>query len=90
MSIRRRILRLPKRLLRGTKSEEEFDILEQLQQESELHTTQYTIDDWVPYHPILWDWQSWKEALMFDSLRTIGSRILKYSQMELSNPHIRA
>ena len=67
MSIKRRILRLPKRLLRRSQSEERFDIpIEQPQQESELHTTQYTIDDWVPYHPILWDWQSWKEALMFD------------------------
>ena len=36
-----------------------------VQPQSELQTTQYTIDDWNPHDERFWDWTSWQNALMF-------------------------
>ena len=67
MSLRRRLLRLPKRLL-SPKAVQIDTQTTRSDQTTEVFTQQQTktIDDWRPLHPSLWEWTTWQKALLFD------------------------
>lgn len=70
MSLRRRILSLPKRVL-GTKQKSVVQPLKPTNAQPEnidgndMGQT-YTIVDWTPNQPELWDWNTWNHALLAD------------------------
>lgn len=66
MSLRRRILQVPKRLLRVIKPEGDSEIRMDTSPQEEVDDPQYTIDNWSPHYPNLWDWKFWSDALIFD------------------------
>ena len=70
MSLRRRILGLPKRVLgRKQQSVPQQSETPYVQREpiggDDVEQT-YTIANWTPNHPELWDWITWKQALLSD------------------------
>lgn len=70
MSLRRRILSLPRRVF-GTKQKSVVQPFEATNAQPEnidgndMGQT-YTIADWTPNQPELWDWIAWKQALLAD------------------------
>lgn len=70
MSLRRRILRLPKRVF-GRKQPSiprpfDADDDQRVQIDGTGVGQIYTIADWSPTQPELWDWNTWQEALLSD------------------------
>ena len=70
MSLRRRILRWPKRVFgrkqSNTPQSLDADDDQPIQIDGAGVGQTYTIADWSPKHPELWDWNSWQEALLSD------------------------
>ena len=67
MSLRRRLLDVPRRLLGGLKSERGSDASWENPPPSETGSfPTCTMDDWLPHEPSLRDWKVWEDALVCD------------------------